>query len=449
MGILSWRRALVVLPVAVAGAFVSAPLAAADPGPPSPSPSADPAIQAAQARAAQLESEIQTESYRINALSEQYDLEQINASRLSQRIGAVEQQITAAEQQVTRSRRLVRQDALAAFEDQGSDATAVAILQGTTGGVSVRTGLADAALSHQQVVIGRYTQAETALHARQDALQAAQRQSLALAAQIQATSQSASNQVAAERSTLAGVNGQIAQLIVADQQRAAQAREEAAQVAWSQQPAPSPSTTASTASTTASTAAPDTTTTASSAPATSTSTTASTPASTAPATQPAPSPAPSPSQTSAPPATQAAVSPPAPAAPPPPSESPPSPPASSSAASIAVQTALAQVGKPYQYGGAGPDSFDCSGLVMYAWAAAGVYLPHYAPSQYADTTRISADELEPGDLVFYYFPGEPDPGHVGMYIGGGEIVVADTTGTPVRVESMYFDGTPMGYGRVG
>jgi cell wall-associated NlpC family hydrolase len=85
---------------------------------------------------------------------------------------------------------------------------------------------------------------------------------------------------------------------------------------------------------------------------------------------------------------------------------------------------------------------------MYAWAAAGVSLDHYVPSQYAETIPISASELEPGDLVFYDFPGEVDPGHVGMYIGGGEIVVADTTGTPVRVESMYFDGTPVGFGRV-
>ncbi len=120
-------------------------------------------------------------------------------------------------------------------------------------------------------------------------------------------------------------------------------------------------------------------------------------------------------------------------------------------AAIAVKTALAQVGKPYVWGGAGPDVFDCSGLVMYAWAAAGVYLPHFTVYQYNDTVRISPSELEPGDLVFWDIPGDPPsdmPGHVAMYIGNGMVVAADHTGAPVRVESMYHDGIPMGYGRV-
>ena len=78
---------------------------------------------------------------------------------------------------------------------------------------------------------------------------------------------------------------------------------------------------------------------------------------------------------------------------------PPAP--ASSAAAVAVQVALEQVGKPYDWAGAGPNSFDCSGLVMYAWAHAGVSLPHYSVAQYEDTTRISASQLQPGDLVFY------------------------------------------------
>ena len=119
-----------------------------------------------------------------------------------------------------------------------------------------------------------------------------------------------------------------------------------------------------------------------------------------------------------------------------------------SAAAIAVRVALEQVGKPYQWAGAGPNSFDCSGLVMYAWAHAGVSLPHYSVAQYEDTTRISGSQLQPGDLVFYDTGSGAQPGHVTIYIGNGQIVTADSPGTVVRVEVVDWDGIPMGYGRV-
>jgi peptidoglycan endopeptidase LytE len=125
----------------------------------------------------------------------------------------------------------------------------------------------------------------------------------------------------------------------------------------------------------------------------------------------------------------------------------PSPPLSS-AGEVAAHVALEQVGKPYQWAGAGPYSFDCSGLVQYAWGKAGVYLPHYSVSQYGDTTRISEGQLEPGDLVFYDTGGGAQPGHVTIYVGGGRIVTADSPGTVVRVEAVDWDGTPIGFGRV-
>lgn len=100
-----------------------------------------------------------------------------------------------------------------------------------------------------------------------------------------------------------------------------------------------------------------------------------------------------------------------------------------SSAGIAVQTAMAQQGKPYQWGAAGPSSFDCSGLTMYAWAHAGVSLPHSSAAQYSATTRVSTSALAPGDLLFYYSPIH----HVAMYIGGGRMVEAPYTGATVRV----------------
>jgi peptidoglycan endopeptidase LytE len=126
----------------------------------------------------------------------------------------------------------------------------------------------------------------------------------------------------------------------------------------------------------------------------------------------------------------------------------PQPVHATSAAQVAVNTAMAQVGKPYQWGGAGPYSFDCSGLVMYAWSAAGVHLAHYTVSQYEETIRISQSQLQPGDLVFYDTGDGAQPGHVTMYIGNGRIITADSPGTVIRVENLDWDGIPMGFGRV-
>ena len=104
----------------------------------------------------------------------------------------------------------------------------------------------------------------------------------------------------------------------------------------------------------------------------------------------------------------------------------------SAAAAIAVQAAESRVGDPYVWGAAGPGEFDCSGLVMWAYAQAGVSLPHYSGSQYDDTVQIPMSDLEPGDLVFPADPGE----HVAMYIGNGEIVQAPYTGADVQIISL-------------
>ncbi len=89
-------------------------------------------------------------------------------------------------------------------------------------------------------------------------------------------------------------------------------------------------------------------------------------------------------------------------------------------ASAVVSYAMAQVGDPYVWGAVGPDSFDCSGFTMAAWAQAGVSLPHNSGAQMGSGTPVSTDSLVPGDLVFYYSPVS----HVGIYVGNGQIVHA-------------------------
>ena len=109
---------------------------------------------------------------------------------------------------------------------------------------------------------------------------------------------------------------------------------------------------------------------------------------------------------------------------------PPNPaPAPNPKAQTAVDAALSQLGKPYQWGAAGPDSYDCSGLTMWAWAQAGVSLPHNSGQQMASITPVAREDLEPGDLVFFGSPVH----HVGMYIGNDQMVEAPYTGQYVRV----------------
>ncbi|GAB3474772.1 C40 family peptidase [Nocardiopsis coralliicola] len=104
----------------------------------------------------------------------------------------------------------------------------------------------------------------------------------------------------------------------------------------------------------------------------------------------------------------------------------------------AAQWALAQLGKPYVFGANGPDAFDCSSLTQQAWAAAGVGIPRVTTDQYQAGQHIPADQLQPGDLLFYDTsdlgaPGAP-PTHVTMYIGDGQMVNAPSSGQSVRTE---------------
>ncbi|MFC4019524.1 NlpC/P60 family protein [Micromonospora sp. GCM10011542] len=113
-------------------------------------------------------------------------------------------------------------------------------------------------------------------------------------------------------------------------------------------------------------------------------------------------------------------------------------------AGVAVKFACAQIGKPYVWGAEGPNSYDCSGLMLAAWAKAGVSLPHNAAQQSRVTKDVSRADLRPGDLVFYY----SDIHHVGMYVGNGWVVHASQAGTPIKMKKVD-DGPIHSYGRPG
>ncbi|QLY33586.1 C40 family peptidase [Nocardia huaxiensis] len=105
---------------------------------------------------------------------------------------------------------------------------------------------------------------------------------------------------------------------------------------------------------------------------------------------------------------------------------------------MAVDAALSKVGSPYVYGAAGPNAFDCSGLMQWSYAQAGVSIPRTSYDQLASGTPVSMDDLQPGDIVSFY-----GGSHSGMYVGNGEVVHASTSGQPVKVapiSSMPFAG---------
>jgi len=121
---------------------------------------------------------------------------------------------------------------------------------------------------------------------------------------------------------------------------------------------------------------------------------------------------------------------------------PPSPPAAnlSGGHPEAATIAMKYLGVPYVWGGSTPGGFDCSGLVMYVYGQLGISLPHYAAAQYGFGTPVSRDQLQPGDLVFF-----DGLNHVGIYIGGGEMVHAPQTGDVVKITAL----TDFGAGYVG
>ncbi len=104
-------------------------------------------------------------------------------------------------------------------------------------------------------------------------------------------------------------------------------------------------------------------------------------------------------------------------------------------AAAVVGYARRQLGKPYVWASAGPNSFDCSGLTMAAWATAGVRLDHYTYAQIRQTVRISRSQLAPGDLVFFY-----GGGHVGIYIGNNQVIHAPHPGDVVKISDINWMG---------
>jgi cell wall-associated NlpC family hydrolase len=115
-----------------------------------------------------------------------------------------------------------------------------------------------------------------------------------------------------------------------------------------------------------------------------------------------------------------------------------------SVANIAIRTAESYLGVPYVWGGASRAGVDCSGLIMLAYDAAGIYFPHYSGAMYEMTERVPLWDIQPGDLLFYGYDGDE---HVAMYVGDGEMIEAPETGQVVHITPIRLYGGFVGLGR--
>ncbi len=114
----------------------------------------------------------------------------------------------------------------------------------------------------------------------------------------------------------------------------------------------------------------------------------------------------------------------------------PAPPAPNGNVQAVLDAAYSVMGTPYQWGGSSPQTgFDCSGFTMWAWAHAGVSLPHSSAAQYSSLPHVARESVQPGDLLFFYSPIS----HVGMYVGGGRMIHSPHSGSTVSVVSVYWD----------
>jgi cell wall-associated NlpC family hydrolase len=115
-------------------------------------------------------------------------------------------------------------------------------------------------------------------------------------------------------------------------------------------------------------------------------------------------------------------------------------------AETVLRYVCAQLGKPYVFGGAGPNVFDCSGLTMMAYKQVGINLNHYVPDQYSASRRVARADLQPGDLVFFNHNN-----HMGIYVGNGKFAQAPHTGDVVKISSLsdaYYSSVFMSGGRL-
>jgi cell wall-associated NlpC family hydrolase len=341
---------------------------------------ADP-ISDKRAQAQQVANQLQQLSTKAEQLSEKYNGARVAADQIQADVVKAQADVAQANQRLAEQRIALRDVAIQAYVGEAAPTIT------PSADIAVQRTYVDVMSNHQQQALDSIRQARLDLAAHQQDLDRSQQKAQALVAQVNKDRQAASSAVAGQQAVLSKVNGELATLVAEEQQRQAAAEAERAKQELLRQQALAAAAAASRARQSVTTVAPRV-----SASPTSGGSSGSGSGGSA--------------GSSAPP---------------------------SKGAAAAIAEAQRQLGKPYQWGAAGPGSYDCSGLTMVAWRAAGVSLDHYTGAQYAETTHVSLDAIQPGDLIFY----GSDLHHVGLYVGNGQMIEAPSTGYNVRYASIY------------
>lgn len=379
------RRLGVLVGIALLFPVVTAPASFADP------------VAEKQAEAARIQEQLERQGEQVSVLAERANRARLRVAEVEESLARSEAELARSDARLQLGRARLAQAAVLAYVHGGSNSLLGSLVRGTPDDMVVRTQYLRITSADQRRVIGEVRAARQDVELQRERLEEDREEAAEAADQAAAAGQDAVEAEDAQRAVLGRVTGELGELVAAEQ-----ARREAE--AARNRPAPA------SGAENAATAAPGVT--------------------EAPRVQ---------AQTVQPEARATPTT--APAAAPPP------PPASDKGA-IAVAEARRQLGKPYVWGGSGPDSFDCSGLTAWAWKAAGVHLSHSAYTQYFETTRVPVDAVQPGDLLFFGKDGVESIHHNAIYIGGGDMIEASQTGTPIRIRG-WRGGDLVGAGRPG
>lgn len=360
---------------------------------------ADP-IEDKQAEAKALQDQIDANGTRIGALTERYNGAQYRLEQAQAAIAEAQQKIAETQAEVARLQGLLNERAAAQYRSIGQ---APFNLDASSGSELIKQSKYSAIAAERDAkLLKDLHRAEAALQDDQAKAEQAQADAQGEQKQIEKTRANIEAANAQQENLLGQVNGEIAQLVAEEQARKEAAALAAAQARFTEAAAANAAAAAAAAAANRPSAPAPTTTRGTSSPSS------------------AKAPAPSANVPSA------------------------NVPVNGGGAATAIAYARAQLGKPYRYAAAGPDAFDCSGLTMRAWGAAGVSMPHYSGAQYAMFPKVPLNAMLPGDLVFWG-PGGSE--HEGLYIGGGQMIAAPKTGDVVKIQAMF--GSPVGAVRPG